>query len=97
MYTPGTAMRWKTTTIEKVASQIRKTATKRASNQALQFCVTPREKGGSGPVDLTMRLFKLDFKDAVQLLCGVRSNFSSGFLVCAEHPVGEPMPLRRRR
>lgn len=97
MCTQATGTIGKETTIEKIASQIRKTATNDASNEALQFCDTPREKGGSGPIDLTMRLFKLDFKHAVQLLCGVRSNLASGFSVCPEHTVREPMPLQRRR
>jgi len=97
MCTQATGTIGQKTMIEKIASQIRKTPTKGASNKALQFCDRPREKGGSGPIDVTMRLFKLDFKDAVQLLCGLRSNLASGFSVCPKYTVGEPMPLQRQR
>ncbi len=58
-----------------------------------KFWDTRREKGGGGAVDLTMHLFKLDFKNAVQLLRSVLSSTPAGPSVAA----GGTIPPHGRR
>lgn len=62
-----------------------------------KFWDTRREKGGGGAVDLTMHLFKLDFKNAVQLLRSVLSSTPAGPSGSAEYAAGETIPPQGRR
>lgn len=62
-----------------------------------KFWDTRREKGGGGAVDLTMHLFKLDFKNAVQFLRRALASAPTGPSVSAEYAAREPLPLLSRR